>query len=187
MNTLEDLLSWKPASEKKRNIPAYVRERDFIAISAIFSDIDGSKIKKRRNELTTIITAECVKGEDFWYFLESLLVIDSHRYRKPISDAVQEIKDISQYAAPDDAITRVVRRMLADEGKVHQALGLMSKFKTMLPEEALMLLRKSFCRLTDVEQIKSALDILGCINLEDKLDILALSISTPSETPSYIC
>ena len=126
MNTLEDLLSWRPIADKKRSIPDSVRERDFMAISAIFSDVDGNKIKKRRNELTTIITAESIKGEDFWYFLESLLIIDSLRYRKPISDAVQEIKDISQYAATDDAITRVVRRMLADEGKVHQALGLMS-------------------------------------------------------------
>ena len=43
-----------------------------------------------------------------------------------------------------------------------------------------MLLRKSFCRLTDVEQIKSTLDILGCINLEDKLDILATNDSLAS-------
>ena len=117
MNTLEDLLSWRPIADKKRSIPDSVRERDFMAISAIFSDVDGNKIKKRRNELTTIITAESIKGEDFWYFLESLLIIDSLRYRKPISDAVQEIKDISQYAATEDAIIRVVRRMLADEGK----------------------------------------------------------------------
>ena len=80
MNTLENLLSWKPIADKKRSIPAFVRERDFMAISAIFSDVDGNKIKKRRNELTTIITAESIKGEDFWYFLESLLIIDSLRY-----------------------------------------------------------------------------------------------------------
>lgn len=74
MNTLENLLSWKPIADKKRSIPASVRERDFMTISAIFSDVDGNKIKKRRNELTTIITAESIKGEDFWYFLESLLI-----------------------------------------------------------------------------------------------------------------
>ena len=133
MNTLENLLSWKSSAYKMKNLPNYVKNRNFSAIASIFSVVDESKIQEQRKELEEFLKSGRIKGEDFWYFLDTLLVLDSLRYRKPISEASQGIKNVSLYIAPNDAINSVVRRMLADERKVHQALGLLSKFKIMLP------------------------------------------------------
>ena len=180
MNTLENLLSWKSSAYKMKNLPNYVKNRDFSAIASIFSVVDESKIQEQRKELEEFLKSGSIKGEDFWYFLDTLLVLDSLRYRKPISEASQGIKNVSLYIAPNDAINSVVRRMLADERKVHQALGLLSKFKIMLPVESLLLLKKSFCKLNNIEQINTALDILGCVSLEEKLDMLSTNESLAS-------
>lgn len=160
-------------------IVAAIKMGDFMLVDKNLSQGEGNNIPVVRNRIKEVISSEQLNNEEFWKFLLHILKFNRRIYRKPITEAIESFRNISNYNCCSSPLFEgIAHIMLEDADKILDALRFLKTFKANIPSSLLEKIYNSAEYINQPEGFSYLFEILD-LSTEDKLN-LACKIATPA-------